>query len=264
MMPIFHLTVKKVAPVVLLIFPLTFSECPLLDLFGGTDPLPVNANPWWDTDGDSISNAVELNDANDFQNFDTAQYDYNPSIARGLPNNGWIDCALNLVNSGTGYYHNVGPDAIDTDDWAVLAMIYMIEAAGREWYGLGKVPPRIVINDLSRGDAHTQSFGGAFPPHDSHQNGLDVDIRYVRNDGQEIGLNIADDKQRQYYDAANTVVLLNRLRKYGRVTIIYMDTVHAGITVRDPIRYWDGHEDHFHVRIEDPDGTDNKIMGGGK
>jgi hypothetical protein len=37
----------------------------------GAIEVPQNINPAWDTDGDSISNAVELNGANDFHNFDT-------------------------------------------------------------------------------------------------------------------------------------------------------------------------------------------------
>lgn len=223
----------------------------------GFEGVPENTNPAWDTDGDSISNAVELNSANDYLDLDTAVWDANPTISHLCPCGGSIINALNLVNSGTGYWHNPGEDAIDTDDWGVLALINMIEGAGRRWYANGQTPPRLTVNDLSRGDASTQQFGGYFgPDHSCHQNGLEVDVRYVRKDDQEAGLNIAGADSAQY-DTIATCILISYLLTNADVDSIFIDTIHAGMTC--PVfRHASDHSDHFHVRILDPDGTNNK------
>ncbi len=129
---------------------------------------PTDVCPSWDTDCDSISNAVETNDANSYLNLDTNTVDANPSIAHGCPcagcGGGWIDNALNMVNTGTGYYH-YNPERIDTDDWGTLHLVNMIEGASRAWYSDNRVPPRIGVGDLSWGDKNTQQFGGYFLPH---------------------------------------------------------------------------------------------------
>ncbi len=234
----------------------TFNVTCWLEWPGIPTETPEDTCPSWDTDCDSISNAVETNSANSYLGLKPDSADANPSFAHGSPCDGWIENALNLVNQGTGYYHYLGEDIIDTDDWSVLHLINMIEGAGRNWYSNGYTPPRIGVGDMSKGDAQTQQFGGLFPPHSCHQNGLEADFRYVRNDGQEIGLNIAGSDS-IYYDVDATVDLMNFLIDNANVTIIYVDTVHAGIVVSDPIRHLSGHQDHFHVLILDPDGTSN-------
>lgn len=230
-------------------------SCDLFDWLSGITETPPDTCPSWDTDCDNISNAVETNDANSYLGLRPDTADANPSIAHGSPCDGWIEKALNLVNSGTGYYHYLGNDIIDTDDWGVLHLINMIEGAGRDWYGSGYTPPRMGVGDLSWGDAQTQQFGGRFDPHECHQNGLEADFRYVRNDGQEISLNIAGPDS-IYYDPGATAELMNSLIANGTITVIYIDTVHAYL-VGDILEHRVGHSDHFHVRIEDPDGTGN-------
>lgn len=219
---------------------------------------PPDACPSWDRDCDGISNAVETNDANSYLNLDTNAFNANPSIAHGCPCTsscyGWIENALNLMNEGTGYYHYRGPDAVDTDDWGVLDLINMIEGAGRDWDSDYRVPPRIGVGDLSWGDQYTQQFGGPWD-HSCHQNGLEVDIRYVRNDGLDTSLNIAESDS-VYYNPAATSFLMNRLIDHADIEVILYDSVHAGI-LGWPLLHWPGHSDHFHVRIEDPDGTGN-------
>jgi len=183
----------------------------------GTYEPPENTNPAWDTDGDGITNAVELNDANDFHNFDTALVDTDPSIARGLPSDGWIDCAMNLVDTCPGYCHYLSLDNLDTDDWGVLAMINMIEGSGRDWYAAGEPPPLINVGDISKGNASTQQFGGPWD-HRWHQNGLDLDVRYCRKDGGNSRLNIVDTPNN--YDTSGTARLMNTLFDNGDFMLI--------------------------------------------
>jgi len=139
-------------------------------------------------------------------------------------------------------------------------LLNMIEAGGRMWYSNHHIPPRVGVGDLSWGDVSTQSFGGEWPggDHACHQNGLEVDFRYVRSDGQEIPLNIAGPDS-LYYSNTETAALMTYLLANETVIVIYIDTAHAYLTDDGAgiLQHWPGHSDHFHVRIEDPDGTSN-------
>jgi len=224
---------------------------------------PPDTCPIWDTDCDDISNAVETNDANSYLNLNPSIKNANSSIAHGTPYNGWIEKAFNMVNTGTGYWH-YNPEkvkAMDTDDWGVLHLINMIEGAGRNWYSDGLVPPRISVGDLSWGDASTLNFGGPWPggDHAWHQNGLEVDVRYVRKDDEELPLNIHSNPAN--YDNIATMHLINRLGWNSKMALIIIspdcriDFYDSSNIVFDSIDR--KHDDHFHYRIVDPDGTDN-------
>ncbi len=227
---------------------------------------PTDNCPWWDTDCDGISNAVETNDANSYLYLNPDLHDYNPSLARGWPCStqcvgtdcGWIEKALNMVNYGTGYYHyNPEKRDVDHDDWGVLHLINMIEGAGRDWYDYyGATKPRIGVGDLSWGDAYYESFGGYWSDHVCHQNGLEVDMRYVRNDTFEVALNIASTDS-IYFDEEKTGKLIDFLIAHANVHYIYIDTLHTSIRRTGITFHLGGHSDHFHVKIVDPDGTSN-------
>jgi len=240
----------------------------LLSTFGDVCPKKTQVvddeYPSWDTDGDNISNAVETNSANSYLGLDPNTPNANPSIAHGYPcqsqGGGYIEKAFNLPNQGTGYYHynpDKGEPLIDTDDWGVLALINMIEGAGRLWVWNEYSPPRIGVGDLSKGDQYTQQFGGYFPPHSCHQNGLEVDIRYVRNDDLDSALNIA--WYPEYFDEFATEILIRYLIRNAHIELIYVDTLHSSLNHigYSFILHLSGHSDHFHVRIIDPDGTTN-------
>jgi murein endopeptidase len=172
---------------------------------------PADANPYWDTDGDGISNAVEINPANAHHGFDTTQVDANPSKAKGQPNSGSLEGGINLPDEGEGYYHYIGRDPVDRDDWGTLALINMIEGGGRWWQDLGHYSPRIGIGDMSlkEGGPFTNYYDPTELDHESHQNGLDVDVRYVRKDNLESPLNIKDNAEN--YDTSRTVIMLSCL-----------------------------------------------------
>lgn len=210
---------------------------------------PPDHCPSWDTDCDAISTATETNNANAYLNLDTSTFDPNPSLALGQPRSGTLSNGLNLVNQGPGYYHYINDDSLDSDDWGVLHTINMIEGAGRDWLGDDMTPPRVGVGDLSL------RYGGPWPDHSSHQNGLDVDIRYVRNDDLDTTLNIAEIDS-VYYDLRATIILMNCLVDNGNIQVIFHDSVHSHV-VGGPLMHWPGHSTHFHVRIEDPDGTSN-------
>jgi murein endopeptidase len=104
----------------------------------------------------------------------------------------------------------------------------------------------------------SDSGGGPMSGHACHQNGLEVDIRYVRNDGLEAPLNLAT--QISAYSRALTVELLQRYMDTGMVDVIYVDPA-ANITPTDvpgvQVDPSGTHADHFHVRLKDPDGPNS-------
>jgi len=118
----------------------------------------------------------------------------------------------------------------------------MIELTGVDF---GITPP-VGIGDMSL------RHGGYMTPHSSHQNGLDVDVRYVRNDGFSTGLNL--NKEPDKFDTVATIQLMNYFIQNGNVTLIYVNMTLTGITTSDVsvIQHDAGHYDHFHVRIAKP------------
>jgi len=79
-----------------------------------------------------------------------------------------------------------------------------------------------------------------------------VDVRYQRNDGQELPLDLATGDS-VYYDAARTADLMWCFMTDPRVVLIYYDSARTGI-VNNPSRPGllvdqAGHANHFHVRV---------------
>ena len=60
-----------------------------------------------------------------------------------------------------------------------------------------------------------------------HQNGLEVDIRYVRNDGLEGLSNIAETPW--LIDEDKSIALIKHLISYGNVYLIYVDTLNSDL-----------------------------------
>ena len=210
---------------------------------------------------DGLSNATETNDANSAVFLDPDNLNANPSTAHGRhcdscgqDSCGYISGALNLVDAGTGYYHYNGPDATDTDDWGVAHLLLMIEMACRDYHRNGYPPPGVGVGDLSKGSPGSYYGGGPFDHH-CHQNGCDVDIRYIRNDGLNWGLNIAEDPDS--FDEYKTRKLISFLIEWGEVEAILLDANSTSIYVPGITFHANGHSDHIHVRMADPDGTEN-------
>jgi hypothetical protein len=83
--------------------------------------------------------------------------------------------------------------------------------------------------------------GGKFPPHKSHQRGVEVDIRPVRQDGKRLPIAI----ESQEYSKKLTRVVVETLVEDGNVErILFNDT-----NIKD-VKFWPGHHDHLHVRFK--------------
>ncbi len=123
-------------------------------------------------------------------------------------------------------------------NWATGAAIGQLEAAARAFIATGH--GRIPIGDGSR------EFGGDIAGHATHEVGLDVDIRPMRdaNDQCKWGTNW----RLSSYDRAATRILINAIRAAapGHVKLIYFNDpvlIKEGLTTHYP-----GHDDHLHVR----------------
>lgn len=196
----------------------------------------------YDTDGDGISDPVENNNgSNNYADLKTGRCDRDPSGAQGKPAGGGLKGSLNLPDTGDGYRHYYGTDSVDTDDWGTLKMLSCIEAVGRAVKDRGI---RMGVGDLSiRG-------GGPFPPHRSHQNGLDADLRYVRRDRKHIPLDLRFEPEA--YDLPATKTVFEAFFEVCNVEVMFVDTDRIGFTVdgqETRIIHVGGHSNHFHVRI---------------
>ena len=198
-----------------------------------------------DSDMDGRSTAVESE-----MGTNASSADDNDSIAGGTPTNGTLDDGIRIANSSTDYYYFRGGDTADTDNWGTLALVNTIEHAGRCWDD--EDHPDMGVGDMSLegGDDWT-------PDHSSHLNGIDVDVRYVRNDGETGAVTITSGD----YDESLSIALIACFLGRGRTALVYtsdQDIVDyfEGIS-EDRVEYLSGHSNHFHVRITDPDGTSN-------
>jgi penicillin-insensitive murein endopeptidase len=103
--------------------------------------------------------------------------------------------------------------------------------------------PRLVIQDMSlqHGGFFGAEWGGL--GHQSHQNGLDVDIAYPRRDGREIGIDDVSQIAPRFAQE-----LVDRFVRAGAqyVFVGYHTHLHGPSGVVMAIPY---HDDHMHVRI---------------
>jgi hypothetical protein len=189
-------------------------------------PLISTSTPW----GDSL-----------YVNRGTHDY----SLARGTVSNGRLSNGLRIANSGTGYQYYRGGDPADTDNWAILELINFVERVAREWNRRYPGYPIITSMDMSR---QTGGYFGGNPPHTQHQNGLEVDVRYIRNDNSSDSVSITS----AFYSRSRTqqvVDLFLELATGAGVTILSADNQLQGV------QFNAAHTNHMHAWITDPDGN---------
>jgi len=176
-----------------------------------------------------------------YQNRGTHDY----SLARGIVSSGSLTNGLRIANSGTGYWYWRGGDPEDTDNWGTLELINLVERVAREWRRLYPDYPIITSMDMSRKN------GGTFLPHTQHENGLELDMRYIRNDGSsgEVDFNV----NRGDYSQQRSQALIDLFQNESRVYKILVDS-RANLT-GSKIQIVSGHHHHFHVWLYDPDGN---------
>ncbi len=207
-----------------------------------------------DTDQDGISDITEDNNADEgYHLFGNGQCDADPSFASGSWCGGSLQGGINLKDSGPGYRHSPGCDGTDNDDWGTLKLLQCIELSGIDWTDY---EPFIYVGDLSLqsgGDWPDGYNAAGCEGHDCHENGLEVDIRYVREccDYSQ-GFDIVTSPG--LYDAAATQLLMQKIIDNCDVELIYCETGSLGFSnadlgVTNVLQQLAGHTNHFHVRL---------------
>lgn len=166
---------------------------------------------------------------------------------------GWLEGASRLPESGEGYYYFPSSDVMNTDNWACGDyVIKHIIDIGREWEGLRENRALIGVGDLSWHENSTieGAQGGKFPGHISHQNGLDVDLRYLRKDGDPLPLDLAGDGLSNY-DREATQEVVDLFLEHGAELILAHRTSGLNGPPQRLLLKAD-HRDHFHVRFPLP------------
>lgn len=137
-----------------------------------------------------------------------------------------------LGSAGPGWYRY---ETINRDGaWGTAHTVATVEAVARQWHQAGHAV-RLGIGDISL------PHGGPIPGHRSHQRGVDVDIRVVRNDGREAPVKYWDSA----YSRSRTQELVNRLLATGEVDVIFFNDPHV-----EGVRPWPNHDHHMHVRFK--------------
>jgi peptidoglycan hydrolase-like protein with peptidoglycan-binding domain len=123
-------------------------------------------------------------------------------------------------------------------NWGTGAAVGQIEAAAAAFKASGH--GRVVIGDISR------EHGGDIALHQTHEVGLDVDVRPIRT--HENQCTWGTNWRVSSYDRAATRALIKAIRATapGHVKLIYFNDpvlIREGLT-----RWFSGHDDHLHVR----------------
>lgn len=153
-------------------------------------------------------------------------------ITKNSASSARADVNTPLPTSGPGYYSY----GSTSRQFGLSQTIQALQVIGAAWQQANPQGPRLGIGDISL------KGGGLMSPHKSHQKGVDVDIRPVRNDGREASVNY----QSPSYSRALTQELVNLIRSNGVLPVRYIffnDSVVSEVTP------WPGHNDHLHVRF---------------
>jgi hypothetical protein len=176
---------------------------------------------------------VDPNVYSEIPETDNVKRDYIP----GKPNQSGF---VLLPARGPGWMSNEGTP--DSQRWGVPKLIEALVVVAAEWKRRGNTMP-LVYGDISL------RYGGHFPPHVSHREGIDVDIRPI---GYKPGRSFYGGTN---YNRAKTRELIKLIINNG-VLPVGMANNKIQIGFQDPVLVgegltldWSGHKDHFHVRF---------------
>jgi len=169
--------------------------------------------------------------------------------------NGYLVNGASLPPYGPGYYYFPGADPKGTDNWACEDWVILhIQNVGVQWERVRGERPRIGIGDISwyKHPRKAGKQGGPFQMHRTHQNGLDIDVRYIRKDKREAPLDLIF--SRQHYDQQATQEVINLFIESGASLIL----VNTRANITGPgVHAVSDHSNHFHVRYPNPSSRRN-------
>jgi len=123
--------------------------------------------------------------------------------------------------------------------YGIAETIRALQQIGATWASSAPAGPRIGVGDISL------QGGGPISGHASHQRGVDVDLRLMRNDGREEPTVY----QSAQYSRPLTQRLINIIRANGVLRVQYIFFNDPQATGVSP---WPNHDNHLHVRFYNP------------
>ncbi len=155
---------------------------------------------------------------------------------------------IQLPSSGPGYYAFVKDDRL----WGTKTTIENFQKTSSEWKLLGydQAYSRIGVNDISFQD------GRKMDPHASHKTGKDIDLRPMRNDGQEAATEVAASS----FSHDGSLLLIKTVKKNFDLRLIFFNDpmiyISGQAQCANPdasgeklsyVQCWEGHHNHIHV-----------------
>ncbi|MBQ5947877.1 hypothetical protein [Massilia sp. ST3] len=133
---------------------------------------------------------------------------------------------------GGGYY-TYGTPTQGRAQYADFRLMTLILAVEREWSAIDS--RRFGIGNISK--AEGVGYG-----HETHKNGLQVDIRPLRKDGRREPVQYTWPQ----YDREGTRKLIALFRRFSpRPLVILFNDLHI-----PGVKYWDKHNDHLHIALK--------------
>jgi murein endopeptidase len=171
-----------------------------------------------------------------------------PSTALGKPySHGRLENGVQLPDFGDDFFtwdpvYNVAPNRPERR-WGTDRLVDLLTRVLRSYREAHSSAQRVGVMDLSRehGGPFGRKYGGL--GHASHQNGLDADVLYPRNDGLERRAS-----KPSQVDEALAQDLVDRFVAAGAYKVFVGPRLHlrGPRNVVIPLVY---HDDHMHVRI---------------
>ena len=151
-----------------------------------------------------------------------------PVVALRPNRRGFVNCPA----SGAGFYEYEPADR----RWGTPRLVNGLIALGRRW---NDGYPGVRGRRLSYGDI-SRPYGGYFPPHQSHQQGIDVDSRMISTSGNAEPMTIWSGNYSRYF--TTKYIYLQREVWGGGIMLLNNDG-HLPY-----VRYCAGHDNHIHTR----------------
>ncbi|MCL1816250.1 MAG: penicillin-insensitive murein endopeptidase [Clostridiales bacterium] len=184
---------------------------------------------------DELTEANALNKANALNEADEVEYEpVEEPIKEKKKSTKSKKVNTQLPKSGAGY--KVACSAWPEHQWGTPDTIASFQRLGEEWakYGYGI----IYVSDISLQD------GGEMPGHDTHQNGVDIDI-FLRDDEKGQGSNI---NSKHGYSQDVLRKLIQTILATGDVSYILFNDETLIKEFNGIVHKWDNHDDHLHIR----------------
>lgn len=233
-------------------------------------PEQVTCTYQWtiDEDCDRLSNDTENNPTNISEHgFKDYEYNEDPSTAEGDFNDGSLTGGINLIDDGDNHFHYYGTDDTDKDDWGTGKLLWVLAVVGEElrdisthYNSQSDFDGPIQFGDLSlkNGGNFCWLENGVEKCHTSHQNGTDVDLRYVNKNwtfGENERVNIVNNPEN--YDILATLNLFLAFEEVASdINLLICNVDALGFDPEDFVSFTilhdAGHSDHMHLRVNKP------------